>query len=62
MGGNIPGENFVGIFQGGFTRGWSLMGGSFLGGSFPGGITLEPWNICKNVVNTFAFVSSSVGP
>ena len=37
MGGNIPGENFLGGFsRGEFSKG-NLMGGNFPGGIFPGG-------------------------
>ena len=36
MGGNIPGENFLGgNFPGGNSPGVSLMSGDFPGGSFP---------------------------
>ena len=52
----------VGIFQVGILLefpegdsprgGGSLMGGIFRVGTFQGGVSLEPWNICKKVVNT----------
>ena len=57
MGGNIPGENFVGIFQGGFTGaegGGSLMGENFPGGSFPRG------DFPRTMKYTFVFVSRDI--
>ena len=53
----------VGIFQVGILLefpkgdlprrgGGSLMGGIFRVRAFQGGVSLEPWNICKKVVNT----------
>ena len=47
MGGNIPGENFLG---GNFPEGIFHGGGGLMGGNFPGGgIFLEPSNMLRNL-------------
>ena len=62
MGGNIPGENFLGSnFPGGGSfRGEILMGANFSGGNSSGEIFLEPFSSCNVSVLIFKRLSTNI--
>ena len=62
MGGNIPGEKFLGsnFPGGGVFRGEILMGGNFSGGNSSGEIFLEPFSSYNVSVFIFKRLSTKI--